>query len=190
MEYVEIKNSKLVIKDEYGDPTEIALEKLTNIKSSITTNIQSAKLISIALIVLGSLLTLNNIKNNFTERPVPESQLNSIFYERGYDRYKIQPGGDGTSIYPVHIGDDGKFYYSKNMVVFVFSEFFIGCIILFGFIKLKRLQPDIQCFKDNLHTISVFVIGVGKKEFFVGDFDKTKEVFTEIKSKAEKAKLQ
>lgn len=186
MEYIEIKNNDLIVSEK-GNILNISLSKIENIKSSIETNISKMKAIIYILISFGIIFTLINISSNLFEKIVPENQLSAIYYEQGYSRYKIQPNGFGTSIYPVHIGNDGKFYYSIDFFAFILAELFILILLIFpSWLIFKTIKPSITANKINKHYIS-FLINKIEHTIYTGDYHKTKEILIQLKHECKKA---
>lgn len=190
MKYVDVLDNKIVLNDDNNQKVEIALEKITSLSSSVGVKYKTTKNLINILLFLGGFVTILNFTSNMIERVVPDSEINTIYYQQGYQRYQAQPGGDGTSIYNVHIGNDGKYYYSKSFGVFLFAELLFGGI-LFGsvFYLIQEIKPVKKCFENNNHNISVYVKDFGNKTFDVGDFESTKNIFETIKLKYEKIKL-
>ncbi len=186
MEYLEITNNDLVV-NKNGNEININLNKIEKIKSSVEINISKMKTILYTLICIGILLTLFNISSNLFEKLVPEKQYGAIYYERGFNQYKIQPNGFGSSIYDVHIGKDGKFYYSIDLFAFAIGELFI-CLFIFlpSWILYKNITPSIKAYNNNIHFIS-FRINNIEHLVYTGEFHKTNDILILLRSKCDKA---
>jgi hypothetical protein len=194
MEFLEINDNNVIIKDNYENIS-IKLKENTSIKSSVLINYNSVKNQFYIFFVIGIVFTILNYSSNMVEKIVPKSQESAIFYQRGFDRYQIQPGGWGTSIYPVHIKSDGNFYYSQNLPVFFLFEVFI--VFVFGtlsFVKYKQKERVETNFLNDQHTITLITKGIHlrdfvAKTFYVGNFNETKELFNKISKMIETIKL-
>ena len=190
MKYVDVLDNKIVLNDDNNQKVEIALEKITSLSSSVVVKYKRTKNLINILLFLGVLITILNFTSNMIERVVPDSEINTISYDQAYQRYNAQPGGYGTSIYNVHIGVDGNYYYSKNFILFFFIELIFVTILVTGvFFLIQEIKPVKKCFENNNHNISVYVKDFGSKTFDVGDFESTKNIFETIKLKYEKIKL-
>lgn len=194
MEFLEILDNNVVVK-ENGSNLSIKLKENTTIKSSVLINYNSVKNQFYIFFIIGIILTILNYSSNMVEKIVPKSLEGAISYERGFDRYTIQPGGWGTSIYPVHMKSDGNYYYSKNTPIFFMCEVFI--FFIFGtlsFIKYKQKESVESNFVNDRHTITLTSNGIHirdnvSKTFYVGNFNDTTELYNKISKLIETIKL-
>jgi len=172
---------------------EINLEKVVTLGSTIfdEKTYNQSKLLMKIFISLGVILIIISSFNYLREEKVPASQVHLVEFRTGFQDYQIQPRGWGTSIYPVHIGDDGSFYYSKNLpVFFVFFIISLGLIGYGYFLYIINIKDTKKYFQEDNHTITLNLGNSVSKSFYVGTKEKTNDVFCDIKEKYERIKMK
>jgi len=179
---------------EYPNETiEVNIEKVTRLNSTIffEKQIKIYKKIVWFMTILSLFLFVLNFISNFTEKKVPSNEVSLIEYRPAHNDYQIQPKGYGTSIYPVHLGKDGDFYYSRNTLVFIFFLFFSMILIISAWlIKLIFIRPYKKYFDDNNHTITLSLSNSVDIPFYVGTKENTSQVFNDLKTKHERIQMK
>ena len=168
----------------------INYNRIIKIASSVFADYEKTKKKANLFIIGGIIVLLVGALTQLVEKKIPESQVHLVEYRSGFKDYQIQPKGWGTSIYPVILKEDG-YYYARNYVIFGVIAFV--AIVLMGAGGMMY-ETDImkwkKYYKNNRHSISVNIGDGVIKEFYVGDFDKTKNTYEVIKSYWEKSKMK
>ena len=183
----------LVQLDSQTGKVEINLEKVVSLDSTILheKEYKTAKIIVKFMIILAVILFVINFSSNYTEKKVPESEVSLVEYRPGHQDYQIQPGGYGTSIYPVHVGQDGSYYYSKNTPVFAFFLIISFVLILSSrMFYVSKIKTNKKYFEDDNHMITLYLGNSISKSFYVGNMEKTREIFSSIKENYERLKMK
>ena len=84
--------------------------------------------------------------------------------------------------------ENGRYYYSKNLTIFIFYEFLIFLIFLVSVVMYVLKGRVESNFVNDIHTITLISNNVSKT-FKVGKFHETKELYNKILKMIETIKL-